>query len=276
MTRSLSMGAATALRVDPEDGVVTCAIRALTTSAELIASYRLRYRVYVGLGYVSGFHRAKLEIDAYDRFAIPFGAFDVTSGAMIGTLRLLTNEEQPAYSRAIDRVISTSGDEVLRAACSVRPHRLPSLVSEPIRRELARFNRDGLPVEELSRTIVDPASRGLGVSRGLMELGLAYASRRGPVVLVGGCLSRHVGMYRKYGYEKLPGTGPERYDSVGQIADAVACRTDILPEPTRSHVAELSAHLRSGTRNCQLDIASGRRADYQLCAPGDISRLELK
>jgi hypothetical protein len=54
-------------------------------------------------------------------------------------------------------------------------------------------------------------------------------------------------MYANYGYLKLPQTDLEMFDSVGQIAIAGICRTDRLPQPTRSHVDELLRSMRTNT-----------------------------
>jgi hypothetical protein len=217
--------------------------RPLANTAELIASYRLRYEVYSDLGYLAHGNRSRLELDAYDRHAIPFGAFD-GSGTLVGTLRLITDAVQAHYASAIGGLLGQLDDEALRAQASqARTQPLPTILSPHIAAQVERYNVGRFPVCELSRTIVHPTRRGVGVSRYLIELGLAHASRRGPVVLVGSCLPEHVPMYTKYGYTTIPGTTFDRYDSVGQIARALICRSDQLPHPTRGHVDELVRRL---------------------------------
>jgi GNAT superfamily N-acetyltransferase len=222
-----------------------CEIRVLDGIDELVASYRLRYEVYGHLGYITR-NRSLIELDPYDPYAIPFGAFDAASGALIGTLRLVTNAPQAGYVQAVCHVLAGCNDgELVEQASRPRPHPLPSMISPAIRDRIDEYNRDGFVVEELSRTIVHPGHRGAGVSRGLMEFGLAYAALRGPRVLVGGCLAEHVAMYAKYGYALLPQATLDFFDSVGQIAHAVVCRTDSLPQPTRAHVDQLLPELRA-------------------------------
>jgi predicted GNAT family N-acyltransferase len=245
-----------------------CEIRALETIAELIQSYRLRYEVYGALGYVRCFNQSKLEIDAYDSLSIPFGAFDPASGEMIGTLRLITTEAQPYYERSLRRLVSDFADEELtKQALAPWTHPLPSILSDEIDRQIEAFNTEGFVVRELSRTIVRPGHRGSGVSRGLMEFGLAHAAQLAPVVLIGGCLPEHLPMYARYGYLKLPQTGLDRFDSVGQIANTLVCRSDVLPQPTRAHVDELLRSLESGATECTLEIGRGSRALYRFAAP---------
>lgn len=242
-----------------------CTIKVLETVDELIESYRLRYEVYGALGYVKRFNAARLEIDSFDPYSIPFGAFDSLSGEMIGTLRLITGGLQPDYARAVSRVLADVDDEDLTLeAEKPRPALLyPSIVSDEIRRAIDAYNTGGFAVRELSRTIVRPAHRGSGVSRGLMELGLAHASLYGPSVLIGGCLPEHVPMYARYGYVQLDQTGFDYYDSVGQMANAVVCRTDVLPQPTRAHVDELRRQIQSGGDECTLEIGHGAYALYR-------------
>src|SRR5882724_4653845 len=114
-----------------------CDIRVLDTVAELSESYRLRYEVYSKLGYLQRFNASKLEIDGYDSLSIPCGAFDPTSGEMIGTLRLITTELQPEYDHSIRHLLARLGDEELtKQALAPWAHPLPSIVSEEMDRQI--------------------------------------------------------------------------------------------------------------------------------------------
>lgn len=243
---------------------LTCEIRALDTMAELIESYRLRYEVYGALGYLRRGNRSNLEIDSYDSLSIPFGAFDPVSGAMIGTLRLITTEAQPGYDLLIRRILTDrADDELTEQALGPWQHSLPSIISHEINRQIEAFNTERFRVNELSRTIVRPSHRSSGVSRGLMEFGLAHAARFAPAILIGGCLPEHLAMYARYGYSKLPQTGLDRFECVGQLANAVVCRTDVLPQPTRAHVDEMLRTMESGATECTLEISRDARARYR-------------
>lgn len=256
---------------------LTCEIRALATAAELIESYRLRYDVYGALGYLRRGNESKLEIDGYDSLSIPFGAFDPVSGAMIGTLRLITTEAQPDYERSIRRIVADLADEELtRQALGPWSHPLPSIISHEINRQIEAFNTERFVVRELSRTIVRPGHRGMGVSRGLMEFGLAHAARFAPTVLIGGCLPAHLPMYARYGYLQLPQTGLDRFDSVGQTANTVVCRTDVLPHPTRAHVDELLHSMGSGATECTLEIGRGSCARYRFAPARRLRRRTME
>jgi len=247
---------------------IVCEIRALDTAAELYQSYQLRYDIYGALGYLQCRNDFELEIDAYDPCSIPFGAFDPASGEMIGTLRLITIEPQPDYEDLVRSVLVELGDRQLTdSVLGPRPHSLPSIVSNEVDLQIDVFNTQRFAVHELSRTIVRPGHRGAGISRGLMEYGLAHAMLTEPAVLVGGCLPVHLPMYAKYGYLKLPDTSFEHFDSVGQIANPVVCRTDALPEPTRSHVDQLRDAMAAGAAEHTLELGHGASARYRFPAP---------
>ncbi len=241
-----------------------CEIRALDTIAELNESYRLRYEVYGALGYIQRSNKAQLEIDEYDSFSIPFGAFAPDSGKMIGTIRLITTELQPDYDASIRRVVAEHDDAALtEQALGPWPYPLPSMITDETQRQIEAFNTERLVVAELSRTIVHPGYRGSGISRGLMEFGLAHAARFAPAILIGGCLPEHLPMYARYGYRKLPQTGLDRHERVGQLANTVVCRTDVLPQPTRTHIDEMLYAMRSGASECTLEIGRDTRALYR-------------
>jgi len=247
---------------------LTCEIKALDTAAELIESYRLRYDVYGALGYRRRRNESKLEIDGYDSLSIPLGAFDPVSGVMIGTLRLVTTEAQPDYEYSIRCILADlADDELTKQALSPWQHPLPSIISHEINRQIEAFNTERFVVHELSRIIVHPGYRGSGVLRGLMELGFAYAARLGPAVLIGSCLPMHVPMYAKFGCKQLPHTDLELFESVGQIANMVVCRTDELTQPTRGHVDELLRSMESSAMECTLEIGRDSRARYRLAPP---------
>lgn len=247
----MSSGAQQVRRTRPpqvDSRTAACEIRVLDGMDELVASYRLRYDVYGALAYIDQ-NRSQLELDPYDGYAIPFGAFDAGTGELIGTLRLITNRPQAGYVQSVCRVLVECRDEDLVAQASrPRKHAMPSIVSDDIAARIDGFNRAGHLVEELSRTIVRPDQRGAGVSRGLMEFGLAYAASRGPRILVGGCLAQHVPMYARYGYEALPQVDLDFFESVGQVAHAVVCCTERLPRPTRDHVDDLVPRLRAAAK----------------------------
>jgi N-acyl-L-homoserine lactone synthetase len=238
-------------------------IRALETEAELYDSYRLRYDVYGALGYLQYFNRSKLEIDIYDRSSVPFGAFDTRTGEMIGTLRLITTEPQPHYEALIDNVLAECLDaELDTQAAAPSGLRLPAISCEEIDRELARFNDDHVTVHELSRFIVRPGHRYSHASRALVQLAMAYAMLSGPAVFIAGCLPRHVRLYASYGFATLPNVDLHQFDSVGQLASTIVCRSDMLPPAMQTQVNELLRSMTSGAFDHTHELSRDSRARF--------------
>jgi predicted GNAT family N-acyltransferase len=242
----------------------SCEIRVLASVPELVESYQLRHEVYRALGYLQRFNTSGLEIDEYDLLSIPFGAFDIVSGTLLGTLRLITTERQPDYARMIEHVLTEVGDAELAAqALGPRPRPLPAIVSDQIDRQIVAFNTDGFVVNELSRLIVRPGHRGSGTSRGLILMGFAQAMRHGPTIIIAGCLPEHNQMYARYGLSKLPHTGLDYFDNVGQIANTLISRTDVLPQPTQGHLDELLCAMATEVPEHTLELGRDSRARYR-------------
>jgi GNAT superfamily N-acetyltransferase len=243
-------------------------IRVLHSLTDLLESYRLRYDVYGDLGYVGCTLESRLEIDPYDIYAVPFGAFDLVTGEMIGTLRLIFNEVQPGYEALIRRVLEDFADPglIARATASTHGH-LPSVLSPRIAERFYTCNTADFPLVELSRYIIHPAHRGTGIARGLMELGIAHAMQHGNVFIVGGCLPEHLPMNARYGYQKLPNTDLDHFDHVGQLASVMFLRTDVLPEPTHTHIHHLLECMKSGAQEMTRELGHGSQAFYPFAAP---------
>jgi N-acyl-L-homoserine lactone synthetase len=255
----------------------TCEIRALTTAAELADSYRLRYEVYGTLGYLRCSNRFGLEIDAYDLSSIPFGAFHASTGEMVGTLRLITSEPVFEYEWLITLLLTELSDpEIAEQALAARHCKLPSVASDDIEREITAFNSGGYAVHELSRFIVHPAHRSANLSLGLVMAAMAYAMQSGPALFIASCLPRHVPLYAKYGFSKLPNTEFEYFDSVGQIANTIICRSDFLPRPMQSRMDDLLRSAASGASEHTHELSRDSRALFRLAAarPGRRTTLE--
>ena len=263
-----SMSQVAPIRPTTERPVTSCEIRMLVTIADLVESYRLRYDVYGALGYLQRFNHARLDIDEYDSSSLPFGAFDSRTGEMIGTLRVVLAEPQPDYDYLIRTLVAGYGDaDLARQAWGPQPHPLPSIISDEVERQIEAFNPERFAVFEMSRCIVRSDRRGTGMSRGLTELGMAHAMHRGPAVLIGGCLPEHLPMYARYGFAQLPHTGLDHFDSVGQLAHTIICRTDVLPQPTRSHIDELLGAMAAGAPEHTHELGHGAHAMFRLAAP---------
>lgn len=255
----------------------TCELRVLTTVAELVESYRLRYDTYSALGYLQFFNQSKLEIDPYDLSSIPFGAFDTASGAMIGTLRLISKEPQQEYDYLVRHIVDTHRDpELAEQTWAPRPHPLPSLVSIDNEHQIEAFNTERFPIHELSRFIVHPEHRCANLARGLVMLGMAHAMQSGPIAFIAGCLPTHVRLYARYGFVKVPHTGLDRFDSVGQIANTIICRSDRLPAPMQADIDGLLGSMAAGATEHTHELSRDSRALFRFAAPRRVRRYTME
>jgi predicted GNAT family N-acyltransferase len=232
-------------------------LKILEDISELMEAYRLRYDVYESLNYLQQKNFSRLEIDEYDWYSIPFGAFSAKTGELLGTLRLITDRIQTPYSYKIQRILHESADDELTASSSkARPHPMPSINSSRVTKMMAKFNAEQRTVYEMSRMIVHPRFRGLGVSRGLMEFGLSCARLHGDPLLISSCIPQHVPLNERYGFMRLPGTVISVSDIVGQLANTIVCDIKALPMPTSARVAEIHRALGEGAMACSLDFSA--------------------
>jgi hypothetical protein len=251
----------------------TCELRVLHTVAELIESYRLRYEVYGKLGYLQRINQSRMDIDEYDSSSIPFGAFDAETGAMIGTLRVVTTEPQPDYDYLVRYIVASCRDTELAAqAWAPQPHPLPSIISDENDRQIEVFNTERFAVHELSRFIVHPGHRSSNVSRALVMLSMAHATRSAPAVFIASCLPTHVRLYARYGFSKVPNTGLDHFASVGQVANTIICRSDMLPPALRSDMDGLSCSMAAGASEHTHELGRDSRAIFRLAAPRRVRR----
>jgi len=119
----------------------------------------------------------------------------------------------------------------------------------------------------MSRSIVRSDRRGSGISRGLIELGMAHVMWLGRAILIGGCVPEHLPMYARYGFTPISETSPVHFDTVDRLAHTLVCRTDVLPEPTRSHIDELLTSMTSGVEEHLHELGRDSHALFRLAAP---------
>src|ERR1041384_6476899 len=83
------------------------------------------------------------------------------------------------------------------------------------------------------------------------------------------------GLYASYGFVRRPDTDLDYFDSVGQIANTIVCRSDILPGPIQSQIDDLLRGIASGSWERTRELGRKARAVYRLAAPGR-DRRELR
>ncbi len=193
-----------------------------------------------------------LEIDLFDLASIHLAAVDKLTGDVVGTLRLVLQHvgrhtpgsiigcasnvlaRQQDWCREIAQSVT---EEVFRHALNralVLP--LPILENSDFGERWPEFldaNRTKYG-GEVSRVVVAPRYRGMGVSRLLMRAGIAIAFDMGKTCLLLECIPAHVKMYQKYGFEPLAGHHC-RTQGLDQIA--VGMRLDLEDSPFNTAVS---------------------------------------
>jgi GNAT superfamily N-acetyltransferase len=247
----------------------------------------LRFLVYDRLGYLDervSRCPAGLDLDCYDNRAIQFLAETVRTGDVVGTVRLLlpqplsyglsesiigspprkTVEIQAKICKRIaDEEAGRGGDELRRKLDENPFAPLPILQSNDFRRRTAEMLAGAQSQTELSRLVVRPHYRGLGISRLLIRAAIAVAHdlRRGRVLLE--CVPAHAAMYMKFGFQRIPGRHG-RVQDLDQTAVAMKLElTNLLLDPLASLTKRDLAMIRSEPR----DPAGlfGRRSHLCLC-----------
>ncbi len=210
-------------------------VNAVRSRAELEECLKLRYRVYHAMSYLEDEVSrcpAKIELDYFDQLSIHLIA-RTSDGHVVGTARLIAPSISPFEK----------GDMVeepldLQRRCRQWCHSTAQSVSEPVfRNKLQEAYAVSLPIfqstdfkdrwgeilqptgtyAEISRVIVAPEFRGLGISTLLMRTAIAVAYDIGKTRLLLECIPAHTRMYEKFGFRELGG-----YHSRVQELDQVA------------------------------------------------------
>jgi predicted GNAT family N-acyltransferase len=173
----------------------------------LRACFALRHRIYGMLGYLPDDVAAEscgLEIDGYDVHSIHLAA--VVGEEVVGTVRLIlggvevSDSKQPAWTRALAR---RCGPSIRQRVESPAPWGLPVMASPAFRRVWSRLSTGPKPPVELSRLIVAPEWRGLGVSSLLIGGVVAEAKRLGPRPVVLECIPAQRRLYYAHGFRLM-------------------------------------------------------------------------
>jgi GNAT superfamily N-acetyltransferase len=188
--------------VDPQSIV----IRPLRSDneAEFRSYFQLRHRVYSQMGYLDDFTErfSKLEMNEADVHSIHLAAY-CRSGcreSLIGTARVdpvLVDLFEIIADR--DPVASQRLREAYQLGLPIfhTYKRMTPIIGEIFRK--------GQKCGELSRVIVDPAFRGIGISNLLVSEALERAVGRGVARIFLECLKIHEPLYEKHGFRRMSG-----------------------------------------------------------------------
>jgi N-acetylglutamate synthase-like GNAT family acetyltransferase len=191
---------------------VFATVRPLETADQFRDYFRLRYRVWKGLGYLTDemdCAGAEIELNYSDRTAIPFGAFD-SRGGLVGCARLVQGfgMESPHHVRLIKALIADSNLSSL-ARCFEYPAGLihPFDVLEAFPNFVHYYRRlvlEGVLKAEVSRVIIDPAHQHHGLGEVLVDSLVSYANSMGLTTLFLACQEKHEKFYERSGFRRIP------------------------------------------------------------------------
>ncbi len=241
-------------------------VRLVRSLEELKMCLRLRFLVYGALGYLEKriAHLAnQMELDTYDQHSLHLCAVERASMRVVGTLRMVLCADRRRAStvdrRAPDRLALENAcalsDVVRMQAVWIR--RIAN--EEPILHNKLREENPLTPLPimdntdfgdlwpqflqdydyretaEISRVIVSPDYRGLGVSALLMRSATAAAAELRVRHLLLECIPTHVRMYQQYGFEPLPRRHC-RARELDQFAVGMRLEMETMPPQTQARL----------------------------------------
>jgi predicted GNAT family N-acyltransferase len=203
-------------------------VHRVRSAAEMKECFRLRHRVYDALGYLEepiSRSASAIDIDSFDTKAIHFAAVDHRSHKFVGTARLVTTVPQRIGQTIMGdpwRVIQDHAEWVKTIAreALLKEDRIfhekihqstelpfPILFNSDFGTKYRAFMEQHPPASggEISRVVVSPLHRGLGVSALLMRAVISAAFHLKKKFLLLECVPAHAKMYAKYGFQLIEG-----------------------------------------------------------------------
>lgn len=188
-------------------------VRGLKNQNELREAFRLRYRTYQVMGYLGedAFdNKTQMEVDWCDLSSNQYGAFVDDEGGerkLIATARLimtrLCDPRYPFWTAAVVRSNPSLRKSQARQQELLAGFKLPIFLTLPLNEQMRQAAMATHPWAELSRVIVAPAWRGLGISTDLVKLAIHDADERKVEAVLLECLDLHMNMYKNLGFSVL-------------------------------------------------------------------------
>jgi ribosomal protein S18 acetylase RimI-like enzyme len=194
-------------------------IRVLNKPSEYEDYFRLRYKVWSEVGYISASARntrSKMELDFSDRTAIPIGYF-TEDGAMAGCARLVREigEEDDERVSVMAEIIRGVKDPLL-----ARNFEYPEKLSHPFdileafpgfRKYYKHLVVHRISKAEVSRVIVDKQHRRNGIAEALVDHLVEIARSRGISTLFLACPSSLSNLYKDVGFCAVEGLAADKF-----------------------------------------------------------------
>jgi predicted GNAT family N-acyltransferase len=203
-------------------------VHCVQSAAELKECLKLRHRVYDELGYLEesvSRSASAIDMDSFDTKAIHFAAVDHRSGEFVGTARLVTTVPQrigqtvigdpwrivrdhASWAQAIARQALVKEDRIFHEKIHQSTELpFPILFNSGFGTKYHAFMNQYPPTlgGEVSRVIVSPLHRGLGISALLMRAVISAVFHLKKKFLLLECVPAHAKMYEKYGFRLIEG-----------------------------------------------------------------------
>lgn len=231
-------------------------INLVQSEEELRECLALRHRVYSALGYLEdavASCNSRVEIDSFDIRSFHFSATDHNTGDVVGTLRLVmpvARHQQKSLLGYATKVRARQREWVWSIArksdareIEVRFCRklieqpflpFPILVNSNFGEKWPKFLQTYQfdKCAEISRVVVSPRYRGLGISTVLLRAAIAAAYDLHKRYLLLECIPSHAKLYEKVGFISLDGRH-RRAQGLDQIAVGMQFRLDQSPTINR-------------------------------------------
>ena len=203
-------------------------VHRVQSAAEMKECFRLRHRVYDTLGYLEepiSRSASGIDVDSFDTRSIHFAAVDHRSHEPVGTARLVTTvpqrigqtiigdpwrviQDHAQWVKAIGRQALLKEDRIFHEKIHQSTELpFPILFNSDFGTRYRAFMEQHPPAlgGEISRVVVSPLYRGLGVSALLMRAVISAAFHLKKKFLLLECVPTHAKMYAKYGFQLIEG-----------------------------------------------------------------------
>jgi len=203
-------------------------VRRVQSVAELKECFSLRHRVYDTLGYLEepvSRSASRIDMDSFDTKAVHFAALDQRSQELLGTARLVAIfppvvgqsvtpdpwgalREHADWAKTIARQALLEHDNVFHEKITQSTDLpFPILFNSNFGTKYSMFMNAHPPAlgGEISRVVVSPSFRGLGISALLMRAVISTAFHLQKKFLLLECVPAHAKMYEKYGFRVIEG-----------------------------------------------------------------------
>jgi len=221
-------------------------IQAIQSKQQLRECLKLRFQIYGLMGYLAdkiASNPAELEMDSFDLNSVHFVAVDHRSRQVAGTARLVVPQVSHhentlignphktlcRYRSWCNELAMTPGADVLRHKLA-EPYflPLPILQSSEFRDKWREMLDEATHGGEISRVVVSPRYRGLGVSALLIRAAIATAYSIAKRFVLLECIPVHAKMYAKYGFRPIEGHH-NRVQELDQTAVGMQLQLDDQP-----------------------------------------------